>query len=59
MVMDDGSQMQAETAATVSDAPVVPTRVTDDDGHIVGSFRCRPTNRRSSGCCGAVRIALG
>ena len=29
---------QVETAATVSEAPAVPTRVTDDDGHIVEVF---------------------
>jgi hypothetical protein len=38
MVTDSGSQMQAETAATMSDAPIVPKRVTDDDGHIVEIF---------------------
>src|ERR671919_909419 len=38
MRTDDGSQMQAETAARVSDAPGVPTHVTDDDGHVVEVF---------------------
>jgi hypothetical protein len=38
MVTDGGSQMPLETAANVSDAPVVPQRVTDDDGHIVEIF---------------------
>jgi hypothetical protein len=35
MVTDGGSQMPVETAANVSDAPVVPQRVTEDDGHVV------------------------
>ena len=38
MATDGGLQMPVETAATVSDTPVVPTRVTDDDGHIVEIF---------------------
>ena len=38
MVTDGGSQMQAETAERGPVAPVVPRRVTDDDGHLVDVF---------------------
>jgi hypothetical protein len=37
-VMEGGSQISAESATTVSDTPVVPRRVTDDDGHILEVF---------------------
>jgi hypothetical protein len=38
MMTDGASQIQAETAEHVPSAPVVSTRVTDDDGHVVEIF---------------------
>jgi hypothetical protein len=38
MMTDGASQTQAETAERVPGTPVVSTRVTDDDGHVVEVF---------------------
>jgi hypothetical protein len=38
MVTDGGSQMRAATAANVPEAPSIPQRVTDEDGHVVEVF---------------------
>jgi len=38
MMTDGASQVQADTAENVANAPVVATRVTDEDGHIVEVF---------------------
>jgi hypothetical protein len=38
MVTDGGSQTPAETVVSMPEAPVVPQRVTDEDGHAVDVF---------------------
>jgi hypothetical protein len=38
MLTDRESQMPTDATASVTDAPAVPQRVTDDDGHIVEIF---------------------
>ena len=38
MMTDGASQMQAEPAESMPEAPVVPERVTDEDGHVVEVF---------------------